>query len=215
VLPLAIMGCGCPRRRAKQHVQIQPVTTYLLDLSPCSARSRDLFYIEGMAYTIPGVAPAQNAALAEIEKKTGPSNFFRTMAHRPEAMRDFASFYGALMGPSGLERRIKEMIYLAVSYVNECTYCGSHHVKTALNAGLTEAEIREIEMENNQHFSPKEQAALHYARELTRTASVDDDTRYRAQELFSSDQFVELTMIVSLANFTNRFNNGLAVPVEE
>ena len=168
-----------------------------------------------MAYTIPGIAPAQNAALAEIEKKTGPNNFYRVMAHRPEAMREFAALYKTLMGPGVLERRIKEMVYLAVSYVNECRYCGTHHVKGALAAGLSETEIREIEMENNQHFTPKEQAALHYARELTRTASVDDDTRYRAQELFSADQFVELALIVSLANFTNRFNNGLAVPLEE
>jgi uncharacterized peroxidase-related enzyme len=168
-----------------------------------------------MAYTIPGVPPAQNAALAEIEQKTGPNNFYRTMAHRPEAMRDFAALYKTLMGPSVLERRIKEMVYLAVSYVNECTYCGTHHVKTALAAGISNTEIREIETENNQHFSPKEQAALHYARELTRTASLSDDNRYRAQELFSADQFVELTMIVCLANFTNRFNNGLSVPLED
>jgi uncharacterized peroxidase-related enzyme len=167
-----------------------------------------------MAYTAKGVQPQQNAVLAEIEQKIGPSNFLRIMAHRPELMERFMGLYGSLMGPSSLERRLKEMLYLAVSYVNECSYCASHHVKTARAAGLTEKEIREIEMENNQHFSPKEQAALHYARELTRTAAVDDDTRYRAQEFFSNDQFVELTMVIAIANFTNRFNNGLAVPLD-
>jgi len=64
-----------------------------------------------------------------------------------------------------------------------------------------------------QLYSTREQAALHYARELTRTASVDDSVRYRAQEHSSTDEFVELTILVGLANFTNRFNNGLAVPV--
>jgi uncharacterized peroxidase-related enzyme len=168
-----------------------------------------------MAHTVPGVSPAQNAALAETEKRTGPSNFLRTMAHRPEAMQNFVALYEKLMGPSVLDRRLKELVYLAVSYVNECKYCGAHHAKTAREAGISDTEIREIEVENNQHFSPKEQAALHYARELTRTASVDDDTRYRAQELFSVDQFVELTMIVGVANFTNRFTNGLAVQPED
>lgn len=163
-----------------------------------------------------GVEPAQNPALADVESKTGPSNFLRMMAHRPEAMQHFMELYRAVMGPASLlERRLKEMIYLAVSSVNECSYCASHHTKAALAAGLTENEIREIENENNQHFSPKEQAALHYARELTRTASVSDDTRYRAKELCSAGEFVELTMIVGLANFTNRFNNGLAVPLDE
>lgn len=168
-----------------------------------------------MAYTIKGVEPGHNHVLAEIEKKSGPNNFLRVMAHRPEAMQDFTRFYGALMGSSALlDRRLREMVYLAVSSVNECNYCGQHHAKEAQTAGVTSAELREIEVENNQHFSPKEQAALHYARELTRTASVGDDTRYRVQELFSTDEFVELTMIVGLANFTNRFNNGLAVSTE-
>ena len=75
-------------------------------------------------------------------------------------------------------------------------------------------ELAEINTEINQHFSPKEQAALHFARELTRNATVGDGVRYRVQELFSHEEYVELTMIVCLANFTNRFNNGLAVPLE-
>lgn len=168
-----------------------------------------------MAFRIKGVDPAQNPVLADIESKSGPSNFLRVMAHRPEAMQDFSRLYGDVMGPrSLLDRRLKEMVYLAVSFVNECSYCTAHHTHAALQGALTEGEVREIEVENNQHFTLREQAALHYARELTRTASVSDDNRYRAQELFSTEEFVELTMIVALANFTNRFNNGLAVSMD-
>ncbi len=167
-----------------------------------------------MAYTARAVDPAHNSALAEIEKKTGHSNSLRVMANRPEAMEAFLGLYNNLMGTTTLEHRLKEMIYLAVSCVNECSYCRSQHIKTARAAGLTDAEIREIEMENNQHFSPKEQAALHYARELTRTASVGGGTRYAVEDLFSAGQLVEIAMIVGLANFTNRFNSGLAVPID-
>jgi uncharacterized peroxidase-related enzyme len=168
-----------------------------------------------MATLVKNVEPTSNPALAEIEKKTGPSNFFRTMAHRPEAMQDFARLYMSVMGPGArLEHRLREMIFLAVSYVNECTYCATHHQKTSKAAGLSDHELSEINTENNQHFSAREQAALHYARELTRNSSVSDDLRYRVQELFTTDEFVELTMVVCLANFTNRFNNGLAVHLE-
>ena len=163
---------------------------------------------------IKGIEPAQNAVLAELEKKSGPSNFYRVMAHRPEAMQAFMTLYKNVMGRGVLERRLKEMVYLAVSCVNECEYCTAHHIKGARAAGLSENEIHAIQTENNQNFTPKEQAALRYARELTRTADVEENTRYTAQELFSSEQVVELTMIVCLANFTNRFNNGLEVPVE-
>ncbi len=167
-----------------------------------------------MASPVKGIEPDRNAALAEIEKRSGPSNFLRIMAHRPEAMQSFLGLYKSVMGPGVLERRLKEIVYLAVSCVNECDYCTAHHLKGARAAGLSESEIHEIQTENNQHFTPKEQAALHYARELTRTADTEQSTRLRAQEMFSTDQLVELTMVVGLANFTNRFNNGLETPVE-
>jgi uncharacterized peroxidase-related enzyme len=168
-----------------------------------------------MAYTIKRVEPASNPELAEYEAQHGPSNFLRTMAHRPEAMHGFVLLYDALMGPDAvIEKRIREMVYLTVSYTNECSRCIAYHTRPALEGGVSAAEIRLVETENDAHFNPRERAALRYARELTRTASVSDDLRYHAEELFTTDEIVELTMIVALANFTNRFNNALAVPAE-
>ena len=85
---------------------------------------------------------------------------------------------------------------------------------TATSAINVAANTSDSNPSNDSHFTPKERAALHYARELTRTASVSDDLRYHAEELFTTDEIVELTMVIGLANFTNRFNNGLAVPPE-
>jgi uncharacterized peroxidase-related enzyme len=169
-----------------------------------------------MAYVVRGLDPAECPPLAEIEQKTGTSNFYRAMAHRPDAMVHFNRLYSALTGPTALlDRRIREMIYITVSQLNECPYCESHHTRSAAAAGLSESEIHYVKTENDSHFSPKERAALQYARELTRTSLVGDDTRYRVQEHLSIDEFVELTMIVCLANFTNRFNNGISVPLED
>lgn len=167
-----------------------------------------------MASTPRLIEPTENPALAEIERKSGPSHFFRVMAYRPEAMEAFVGLYKRVMGSGTLERRLKEMVYLAVSCVNECDYCTAHHIQGSRAAGLSENEIYAIQSENNQSFTPKEQAALRYARELTRTADVEEETRYPAQEIFSPDQMVELTMVVGLANFTNRFNNAFDMPVE-
>lgn len=171
-------------------------------------------YSEVMASTPKFIEPTENPALAEVERKSGPSNFFRVMAYRPEAMEAFVGLYKRVMGPGTLDRRLKEMVYLAVSCVNECDYCTAHHIQGSKAAGLSENDIYAIQSENNQSFTPKEQAALRYARELTRTADLDEETRYPADELFSPEQMVELTMIVGLANFTNRFNNAFDMPVE-
>jgi uncharacterized peroxidase-related enzyme len=167
-----------------------------------------------MAQMVHGVDPANNETLAEIERKTGPNNFYRAMAHKPDVLAVFPKVYGAIMGPGALDRRLKEMIYLAVSTVNECKYCTEAHLKGARKAGLTEHDIDDIESETNQNFTPAEQTALHYAREMTRACADEFGTRESLREYFSEDQLVELTLVIAMANFTNRFNNGLNVQVE-
>jgi uncharacterized peroxidase-related enzyme len=168
-----------------------------------------------MAQMVQGVDPATNEALAELERKTGPSNFYRAMAHKPDVLAAFPKLYGSIMGRGALDRRLKEMIYLAVATVNECSYCTAAHLAGARKAGLTEREIEDIQSETNQNFSASEQTALHYAREMTRACADEYGTREHLREQFSEEQLVELTLVIAMANFTNRFNNGLNIQVDK
>ena len=104
-----------------------------------------------MATAIKLVEPAGNEFLAELERKSkGPSHFFRTMANRPEVLKNFVPFYGAIMGPGPVERRIKELVYLTVSYANECAYCTAAHTASGRKAGITEEEMRALQTEQDQ-----------------------------------------------------------------
>lgn len=159
--------------------------------------------------------PAQDEFLAQLEKKSGkPNHFFRTMANRPEVLKAFVPLYGAIMGPGTVDRRIKELVYLSVSFANECAYCSAAHTASSKKIGITEDELAALRTEQDAPFNPPERAAIAYARELTRTADADD-TRDALSEHFSSEQIVELTLIAAMANFTNRFNNGLELKPEE
>jgi uncharacterized peroxidase-related enzyme len=161
------------------------------------------------------VDPSQNEQLAELEQKARrPNHFFRAMAHRPEVLKAFPALYGAVMGPGTVDRRLKELAYLAVSYANECPYCTAAHTTTGRKAGITEEEMRALQTEQDHSFSEPERAVIQYARELTRTA-VADDTGDALAEHFNDEQIVEITLVVAMANFTNRFNNGLGVQPEQ
>jgi uncharacterized peroxidase-related enzyme len=161
------------------------------------------------------IDPAQDEFLAQLEKKSGkPNHFFRTMANRPEVLKNFVPLYGAIMGPGTVERRVKELIYLSVSFANECAYCAAAHTKSGRKAGISDEELMALRTEQDSPFSAPERAAIQYARELTRTADAQD-TRDALTEHYSSEQIVEMTLIVSMANFTNRFNNGLELEPEE
>jgi len=88
------------------------------------------------------------------------------------------------------------------------------HIASSKKAGVSEDEIAALRAEQDSPFSPAERAAIQYARELTRTADAGD-TRDALIEYFSSAPIVEITLVVAMANFTNRFNNGLELKPEE
>jgi uncharacterized peroxidase-related enzyme len=161
------------------------------------------------------VDPAQNEFLASLEAKSKrPNHFFRTMANRPEVLKNFVPFYGAIIGPGSVDRRTKELVYLTCSFANECAYCTAAHVASGKKAGITPEEIQAIQTEQDHGFSQPERAAIRYARELTRTAEADE-TRDALLEHFNDEQVVEITLVAAIANFTNRFNNGLGMKPEE
>ncbi len=119
--------------------------------------------------TVSFVEPAQNEFLAQLESKSGkPNHFFRMMANRPEVLKNFIPLYGAILGPGSVERRLKELVYLAVSFTNKCAYCSAAHIKGAAKAGISNEELAALKAGQDSGFSAPEQAAIAYARELTR-----------------------------------------------
>jgi uncharacterized peroxidase-related enzyme len=167
-----------------------------------------------MATNVKMADPAQDDFLGSLEAKSGRANhFYRTMANRPEALRAFVPLYAAIVGAGAVDRRLKELVYLACSYANECAYCTSAHVASGKKAGITAEEMQAIQTEQDHGFTQPERAVIRYARELTRTADAEE-SRDALFEHFNDEQIVEITLVAAMANFTNRFNNGLKLQPE-
>ena len=163
------------------------------------------------ANAIKMVEPSENEFLAQLEQKSGkPSPFYRVMANKPDSLQSFVPFYTSIMGRGSVDRRIKELVYLAVAYINQCAFCTASHTAVATKAGITEQELADLKSENDATFSPAEQAAIRYARELARKANAESSRDALAAD-FNSEQIVEITLAAAMANFTNRFNNALQV----
>lgn len=164
-----------------------------------------------MATAIKRIDPAENEFLASLEAKSKqPSPFFRTMANRPEVLKNFVPFYGAVMGPGSVDRRIKEIVYLACSFANKCAFCTAAHLPGARKAEITEKQLEALKAGHDEGFTGAERAAIHYALELTRTADAEA-SREEMFRHFTDEQVVEITLVAAMSNFTNRFNNGLEV----
>ena len=81
-----------------------------------------------MARVVPIEADQASPEVKEIYEqklKSKPGNVQKLLAHRPEMLKNFLSFY-ASVGRS-LDRKLYEMVYIRVSIINGCRYCLQHH----------------------------------------------------------------------------------------
>jgi len=128
-------------------------------------------------------------------------------------LKNFLAFY-ASVGKS-LDRKLYEMIYLRVSFINGCHYCEQHHVASSKRVGLTAQDWTALKDGNYTRFTDKEQTALAYAEKLTRASQdVSNADFERLKKHFSDAEIVDLHLLVGLANLTNRFTDPLGLAVE-
>ncbi len=142
-----------------------------------------------------------------------PANVHKAMAHNPQALTPFLAFYAAV-GKS-LDRRLWELIYLRVSFINGCEYCTQHHIASSKKIGLGPEEWKALKDGNLDRFSKSEQDALNYAEKLTRTpGEIAEGEVELLKAHFNDQQVVDLHLLVGLANLTNRFTAPLGLDLE-
>ncbi|QIE47167.1 carboxymuconolactone decarboxylase family protein [Pseudohalocynthiibacter aestuariivivens] len=72
------------------------------------------------------------------------NNFWRALAHDPELLRATWDRLKVVMGPGTLDPLVKEMIYIAVSTANGCSYCIHSHTAAAEAKGMTPEQHGEL-----------------------------------------------------------------------
>ena len=71
-------------------------------------------------------------------------NFWKTIAHHPPTLDRVWSDLKSIMAPGRLDTLTKEMIALAVSATNGCTYCINSHIAAAIKLGMDNEMLGEL-----------------------------------------------------------------------
>ncbi|MDH3474395.1 MAG: carboxymuconolactone decarboxylase family protein [Rhodospirillales bacterium] len=79
-----------------------------------------------------------------IRKVDWINNFWKALAQHPPSLKRVWEGVKQVMAPGALDARTKEMLYLAVSMSNNCTYCINSHTAAARKAGMTDEMLREL-----------------------------------------------------------------------
>jgi len=138
-------------------------------------------------------------------------NMFRVMAHRPEIFSTMQAHFGAVLSTGTVPAKLKELIIVRTSQVNETPYCLASHTILARNLGWSDEQLAHLaDWPRREDFTSAEKAALRLAEAVTRDAnSVSDEQFAELLGFYSEGEIVELLCAIGLFNYFNRFNNAL------
>ena len=92
--------------------------------------------------------PAIKAVFEDIRatrKSDFVNNFWRALANQPELLeRTWASVKRVMIEPGVLDPLTKELVYIAVSTANSCSYCVHSHTAAARAKGLSDKQYAEF-----------------------------------------------------------------------
>ena len=157
------------------------------------------------------------ARIEQVGEKTGfVPNIFLALARRPAEFRAFLAYHDALMDKvtPGLDKADREMIVVATSAANDCTYCVVAH-GGILRVRARDPLIADQVATNYRHadITARQRAMLDFAlRVATESATVSDE---HLAELagygFDTDDVWDMGAITALFAQSNRMAHLMAL----
>ena len=153
--------------------------------------------------------------LIESAKRTGaPDPRVVSIMTRSQVGAGWVEFWNKVLYQGVLPHKLKEMCRIRISVAHQCGYCSTVRSSVATAEGLTEDMINDLlNIENSQHFTPREKAALRYA-DLFKQGehAIDRDDVYRdLSNHFSDEEIIELGLLCAQTDGVGKFVKSLNV----
>lgn len=149
--------------------------------------------------------------IAPIAEKSGfVPNVFRALARRPAELRAFLDYHDALMEPAdegGLTKAERELVVVATSAANDCTYCVVAH-GAILRIRTKDPEIADRVSSNPRgvELDPRGRAIVELALSLTRDPATFGEADLAAARTagLTEDEIWDVGAITALFALSNR-----------
>lgn len=161
--------------------------------------------------------PAQLAVLEESHPQATTSDYYLTLVHHPEILRQRSRAFNAIMfAPGGLSRAERELASTVVSRVNQCVYCASVHAQRFEQLAKRNDVIAQIFTDpETAGTTPRERAIVRFSIELTvDPAAVTPAHLAPLREQGLDDgQILDLIHAIAIFAWANRLMLNLGEPV--
>jgi alkylhydroperoxidase family enzyme len=168
---------------------------------------------------VPPLAPAdRDERTQELVAGLSEMNIFTTLAHHPRLLKRWSQFGGVLLYRGELAHRDRELLILRTAYHCGADYEWGQHVRIGLDAGVTAEEIAAIATPtgaDDPGWSADDAALLRAADELHADAHISDATWATLAARLSTQQLIEVCMVVGQYHLVAFTLNSLGVQRED
>ena len=148
-----------------------------------------------------------------------PGPITASLAHVPELLEVALPFIGAVLSPSAIDWRTKEIVILRTSALMRCRYCVESHTPVALDSGLSNQQVHALRDEGllTEAFDDDRERVLIEWTDAVAVGPglVADALSDRVARTFSEAEIVELTLLVGVTLLLNRYATSLGLPVDD
>jgi alkylhydroperoxidase family enzyme len=138
------------------------------------------------------------------------------LQRRPNLVKAFRGFSGAIGGPeSHIDGAMRALITYACCTVTREPYVWAHAAHALAHAGQEAKLAAFASYASNPLFSAKERVTIDYAKAAsTLPCNVTDELIAALRRHWSEEETVEITALIGLYGFFDRYNAALATPLE-
>jgi uncharacterized peroxidase-related enzyme len=161
--------------------------------------------------------PAQVAVLEESHPQAKVSEYYLTLIHQPDVLRQRSLAFNAIMyAPGGLSRAERELASAVVSRINLCVYCASVHAQRFEQLAKRNDVIAQVFADpHSAGTTSREQAIVQFAIDLTLSPGQINAASLLAlrEQGLDNGEIFDLIHAIAIFAWANRLMLNLGEPV--
>ena len=170
---------------------------------------------EEMRTVVAADAAAKDPATRQTGLGLAIANSQRAMMRVPDLQAAWRNYGTTVRTDSKIGREMQLHVSLAVSMANGCRYCTVHQIVGLRRQGVDPRKLLAMRKED-QALTPRELAAVRFARQLTSgPASITDADFAALRAEFGDYGALEVVLQTGAFSFMNRFTDNLRLPSED
>ena len=127
----------------------------------------------------------------------GTLNVYRTLGNKVDLLAGFRAYGSTVWAESGLTPHEREFVILSTAHWIGSAYEWHQHVRVALDAGLSRAQIRAVSASELDRLEPEHAAIVEYVRAFV-DGAVEEATHERITEHYDDEVVLGIGLLAGL-----------------